>query len=129
MSPNLSWKIYFQLGFKQARSISEFILKQTLNFWPSETILVECHDNFIIESMFFAWENLRFQGIYQGRIQDFLANLGDFLKKFAQKGMSVRPLRPPLWIRACLLPWLHDIQILRNLHKYTTVKNISCKQK
>ena len=56
----------------------------------------------------------------QGRIQDlkkegctgfggslprfFLANLGDFLKNLAQKGVGVRPLRsPPLWIRACKL--------------------------
>ena len=50
-------------------------------------------------------------GYLQGRIQDlkkegaqgvrglapkiFLANLGDFSKNLAQKGMGVRPLRPP----------------------------------
>ena len=33
----------------------------------------------------------------------FLANLGDFLKNLAQKGVGVRPLRVPLWIRACNL--------------------------
>ena len=29
----------------------------------------------------------------------FFANLGDFLTNLAQKGLGVRPLRPPLWIR------------------------------
>ena len=46
------------------------------------------------------------------RSQDFLANLDDFLKNFGQKGVGVRPLRPPLWIRAwvdklCLLGYTY----------------------
>ena len=59
------------------------------------------------------------EALYQGRIQDlkkegaqgvrgltpkiFLANLRDFAKILAQKGVGMRPLRPPPhWIRACI---------------------------
>ena len=38
---------------------------------------------------------------FGGSVLIFLANLGDFLKNLGQKGVGVRPLRPPpLWIRA-----------------------------
>ena len=36
------------------------------------------------------------QGILELAPEIFLDNLGDFLKKLAQKGVDVRPLRPPL---------------------------------
>ena len=37
----------------------------------------------------------------------FLANLGDFLKNFAQKGMGVRPLRPFWIVIVDLMPAQH----------------------
>ena len=50
----------------------------------------------------------------------FLANLGDFLRNFGQRGVGVRPLRTPLWIRACIFNLIKLILIMLIIVAFST---------
>ena len=70
---------------------------------PTAIVIVEVLRKILTASFtkLFPWADPGFEkgggaGGSGARSHDFLANLGDFLKKLAQIGVDVRPLRPPL---------------------------------